>query len=430
MPPDGRFPWETEAEPCRLDQNRWRGMEYMKNTIIPDMAPSETNHAPFKITGITQCKNEWGLVALSIGYALVNHVDEVYVLNDSSTDETHAGLAYLQDIWPGRIHVYNQAEGQFIEEGQLNALVGLAQQSKPDWIYFFDADEFLISRNGSSLKDCIGALPANCHALRYELKNFVLPRNFNEQSLTDYLSVEHEAMVATTVPKTSPHKYEEIYKGNLNFFHMPFPSKVIFRNQGWMHLAAGSHDVDYNKDVTTQPTDQLYAAHLSWISLERLRRKADLGKTHIVNGYPKNHGWQNQLIYQIASEDRLEELWERHSLPEPGEPRGCAPTNVRRNRDFQAAIKTTTQILIRSGFNPENLRQFKAKPIPAASAPPTVFHFQTLVALMERQKGAVPSRPIHRKKINPTMRFFRRLRKSIAKRLPPHIPGSRKKAKN
>ncbi|ABA87336.1 hypothetical protein Pcar_0073 [Syntrophotalea carbinolica DSM 2380] len=402
----------------------------MKNAIKSDRTPSETNYAPFKITGITQCKNEWGLVALSIGYALVNHVDEVYVLNDSSTDETHAGLAYLQDIWPGRIHIYNQTEGQFIEEGQINALVGLAQQSEPDWIYFFDADEFLISRNGSSLKDCLGSLPANCHALRYALKNFILPRNFNEQSLSDYLSIEYEAMVDPSVPKESLRKYEEIYKGNLNFFHMPFPSKVIFRNQGWMHLAAGSHDVAYNKDVETLRTDQFYAAHLSWISLERLRRKADLGKTHIVNGYSKKHGWQNQLIYRIAEEDRLEELWERHSLPEPGEPRGCAPTNVKRNRDFQSAIKTTVQILVRSGFNPQNLCQFKTEPIPAAPAPPTDFRFQTLVALMDRQKAAVRSRPSRRKKTNPTMRFFRRLRKSIAKRLPPYVPGSLKKAKS
>ncbi|MBP1628876.1 MAG: hypothetical protein H6Q00_3351 [Holophagaceae bacterium] len=95
--------------------------------------PPPTQKSP-KIAGVIQCKNDWGLIALSIGFALPHHVDGVFVLNDGSNDETHLGLKHLQEIWPGRIHVSNQSEGRFFQLAQIDTdYRGKAKYDVTDW---------------------------------------------------------------------------------------------------------------------------------------------------------------------------------------------------------------------------------------------------------------------------------------------------------
>ena len=380
---------------------------------MPPLSISPTQETP-KIAGVIQCKNEWGLIALSIGFALIHHVDEVFVLNDGSNDETHLGLKHLQEIWPGRIHVFNQSGGRFFQEAQINTLVQLARQGDPDWIYVFDADEFLISKNGQSLKEHLKSLPQECKAIRYELRNFVSLREFNDQSLSDFQKIDRQGVVDESRHRNTLESYEEIYQGRLNFFHRPFPSKVIFRNEAFLRVAAGSHNVHYQMNAPFYPTDNFYAAHLSWLSRERLRRKAEQGRQHVTNGFPRRHGWQNQLIFQMANENRLDQLWERHSLPEPGQPREDSPRNVVENPDFRTAIQTTVQSLVQAGFDPENLCIYKSEVIPRMEAPPSYFQFQTLVALTSQHHQSLDLTATP----NPVSRFFQRLRRSILKRLP------------
>ncbi len=375
--------------------------------------PSPSPELP-RIAGIIQCRNEWGLIALSIGFALTHHVDEVFVLNDRSTDETHRGLELLQGIWPGRIHVFNQSGGRFLQEAQINTLVHLAQQTHPDWIYIFDADEFLIPKHGQSLKTYLKALPRACKGVRYELKNFISHREFNDQSLSDFLTMDRQGVTDESKQRDALQNFDDIYHGRLNFFHIPFPSKVIFRNEGLKRVAAGCHRVEFQKHTPLHLADDIYAAHLSWLSLERLRRKAEQGQQHVANGFHRKHGWQNQLIFQMANEKRLDQLWERHSLPEPGCPPGDSPTNVQVNLDFRSAIQTTVQTLVQAGFDPQNLCVFKSETIPAMEAPPTLFPLHILIALTSQHHQALASTAAP----NPATRFLQRLRQSIAKRLP------------
>lgn len=47
------------------------------------------------IHGIVVCRNDWGMLALSISNVLANHADVVHVLNHGSSDYTAHGLKIL-----------------------------------------------------------------------------------------------------------------------------------------------------------------------------------------------------------------------------------------------------------------------------------------------------------------------------------------------
>ena len=239
-----------------------------------------------RVTGVIQCKNEWGILALSITHALIHHVDEVYVLNDSSTDESFQGLQRLQALWPGRLHVFHQNNGIFLQEAQLNTLVLLARQSNPDWLYVFDADEFLLPSPRTSLREILARVPEDCAAIRYNLRNFVCPRNFNERSTGDYSSIHYEGLPDTNLSLKFSERYQAIYEEKLNLFHIPFPSKVIFRNLDSIRVLAGAHDIVHytGKPMRSVSIDSLYTAHLSWLSMDRLKRKAEQGRSMSTMG--------------------------------------------------------------------------------------------------------------------------------------------------
>jgi len=111
--------------------------------------------APTRTVGLVQASNEWPLLALSISHALMYHVDEVYLLNHSSTDGTYEGTKRLQQLWPGRLHVVEYHDNHFWQEACLSALIEVSQRSSPEWIYVFDADEFMIVQRGRSLREIL-----------------------------------------------------------------------------------------------------------------------------------------------------------------------------------------------------------------------------------------------------------------------------------
>ena len=58
-----------------------------------------------KIIGFIQAKNEYPLFTLSVSHALNNGIDEVYLLDDNSDDESIQGMKKLKAIWQERFHV-------------------------------------------------------------------------------------------------------------------------------------------------------------------------------------------------------------------------------------------------------------------------------------------------------------------------------------
>jgi glycosyltransferase involved in cell wall biosynthesis len=97
-----------------------------------------------KIVGITRIRNEEHIIQKTLDHAS-NLVDEVYVYDDCSTDKTveickkhHLVKEIIQGkVWKGGSQERNKAEGDLRQIVYEKCL-----ESNPDWVYYFDADEF------------------------------------------------------------------------------------------------------------------------------------------------------------------------------------------------------------------------------------------------------------------------------------------------
>jgi len=266
-----------------------------------------------KVVGVVVSRDDWGLLAVSIAHALTNPVDEVFVLDHASTDQTAVGLRYLQSLWPERIRVLRSNATHFEQEAATNAVAHLALESSPDWIHVFDSDEFLLVGPDTSLKQVLASMTPDKVALRYSVNNFISPRNFDEHSTIGYRALRVRAKPTRQYDDTQA--VRSLYDGSATFFDFPFVSKLIFRARELTRVTAGAHRVmHFGGQGVEHRDDRVQCAHLTLPSQQKLERKAKQGEIYVRMGMPENFGWQAQLMYRLQQEGRLDWFWARHSF--------------------------------------------------------------------------------------------------------------------
>jgi hypothetical protein len=269
-----------------------------------------------KVVGLVQAKNEWPLLALSISHALMYHVDEVYVLNHSSTDGSSKGLQHLQNLWEDRIHVFNRHDEAFWQEASINALIVVSQDASPDWIYVFDSDEFLLTHGHRPLKEILDDVDHKYALVRYEVQNWISTEDFDETHLDNYRILRYRSVPNVFTDMHPDICADQIRNGSLNFYDLPFPSKVIFRNDTASWLASGAHGLKSPAGVNTLDicADKLRGAHFPFLIRKRLEQKAKHGQMHIQHGFPTYHGWQSQMVYRLSQDNKLAQFWASHTI--------------------------------------------------------------------------------------------------------------------
>jgi hypothetical protein len=269
-----------------------------------------------KVVGLIQASNEWPLLAISISHVLLNHVDVVYLLKHNCTDGSDEGINRLQSLWKDRLRVLEFHDDQFLQEASMSALIEISQESSPDWVYVFDADEFLLTSEDKSLKQIISDIGPGCSVIRYEIQNWISLNDFDDTILHLYRNLHYRSVPNVFINMNSDLCVDEIMAGNMTFYDLPFPSKVIFRNNAESWLSAGSHALknpSWAQEFQFRP-DEISAAHFPFLTKARLLGKAKQGEFYIKAGFPAGHGWQDQMIYRLLRENRLDEFWDRHSI--------------------------------------------------------------------------------------------------------------------
>jgi hypothetical protein len=268
-----------------------------------------------RILGYVMARNEWPLIGLSVTHALGVGVDEILVVDHSSEDETNSGLKLLQKRFPGRIKVLRLEQDEFLQEATSSLISSLVKLENYDWVYVFDADEFLMLPNNSNLKAILSSQLFDTDSVRYSIDQWVSPNDFDDLDIFDYKRIQEKSVpiLFTTLPGEILEA--EISKGNLNFFDVEFPSKIIVRPRNLYKLGPGSHVLRDNKleKELQLSKDELVCGHLPLLSKRRLNMKAAQGKDLIDNGFPESHGWQSQMISRLKTKDELESFWKRHS---------------------------------------------------------------------------------------------------------------------
>ena len=120
-----------------------------------------------RIVGYVMARDEWPLLALAITHALMNHVDHVLVLDHDSGEETQAGLERLAGDWPGGVTVVRLEDPDYYQEAATTLMSCVGGFVSYDWVYVFDADEFLLTPPGSGLGDVLAEVPSDVDLVRY-----------------------------------------------------------------------------------------------------------------------------------------------------------------------------------------------------------------------------------------------------------------------
>ena len=297
-----------------------------------------------------QVRDQWPLVALSVTHALLHHVDELTVLLHRTTDGSSAGLGQLRERWGEALRVLHYEGAGFQQEAVTNGLIAASGLAPGDWVYVLDADEFLLVEPGRSLRDLLAELDPAVAAVRYEVHNWVAPMTLDEAHLDGYRGVRARAVPTLFGDLDDSVRADQVARGLVNFFDVPFASKVLMRAGGW--VSAGTHSVvgiAPDEEVTLGPST-LRAAHLPFPSRDRLEARALNGERLIREGHSAGHGWQNQMLWRLKLVDALDAFWQAHSLGGSAQAGWVEPVVVR-DDELAEALQPSLGIL-QDAFGP------------------------------------------------------------------------------
>lgn len=268
-----------------------------------------------RILGFVMARDEWPLLGISILNAFRRGVDHIVVLNHASVDNTADGLARISELYPNKLTVFEMHDGSvYLQEASVSLALAHVDTASFDWVYVFDADEILITAEGLPLPEILKAIPKETTSVRYHIDQWVWPRGFDEDSPRSYLHVTARAVPSVFLDMAPELKIFELKRGTLNYFDIPFPSKLIVRPEHLWRLFAGAHHAEGLSEHLFIEKHQGFVAHIPLRSLEQLENKARQGTLLSEWGFPRHHGWQNQVLAEMRDKAELADHWLRHSV--------------------------------------------------------------------------------------------------------------------
>ena len=293
-------------------------------------------------------RNEWPLLGQSVMHAINSGIDRIVVIDHCSDDATREGLRALQSFCSDKIVVHRVDDPQYLQEATTALVMALEDADSFDWVYVFDADEFVLLPPEMKLGEILSRVPSNVEAVRYELDQWVAPTDFNDLDTTDYSRIRYRAVANNHTKMVGEDLADEIEQGRLNFFDLPSLSKVIVRGK-WAHLlTAGAHLMRKETEMAEMTMDAvaLRVGHLPLLSRRRLVLKSEQGAALIRAGFAPGHGWQNQMIYRMQIAETLDYFWRNHSVTDdlPHQPNTSFPVTVVDEALAQAINIVITQL--------------------------------------------------------------------------------------
>ncbi|MFN9620794.1 MAG: glycosyltransferase family 2 protein [Synechococcaceae cyanobacterium] len=275
-----------------------------------------------RIHGLTLIRDEWPLALLAINHALLHHVDQLHCAVQVSDDATLEGVQRLRGFWGERLTVVAIETPAYLQEAIVSTLARqVAATAAPhDWLYVFDADEFAVTPAGLGLREQLAALPPEATDLRYRIWNWIAPVDFDDRDLASYGRLRHRALPCVFLDLPPLHLAQEIGRGFVNWFDLPFLNKSLFRidSLAGRWIGPGAHRLkppaSCPQPATVLSPPHFHAIHLPLLSRRRLGTRLAQARNLQAQGFPFHHGWQSQMLLELDDRQELEAFWRRHSI--------------------------------------------------------------------------------------------------------------------
>ncbi len=300
-----------------------------------------------KILGFVSARNENTLLTLTVSHALMNGCSEVCILVHNSNQDFKDEVLLLAKLWPNKIHIFYQEEFKFHQASAVHAIRFLLQNQNYDWIYVFDADEFMVQSENFNICDFLESVPSEIQSVRYELSNWVSHYDFELKHYERFLDVIHVSEPQfNSYPNIGVLK-EKIKNSEVTFFDLPFPSKIIFRANAPYRLTAGAHHLEgLPENVEMSIDSKLFQiAHLPFLTKLRLTLRVQHGENAVLSKYPEGHAWQEQMLFELDGANGLDNFWASHSISISEKKLVSEKPLARVNFAFRSAIEPTINVL-------------------------------------------------------------------------------------
>jgi hypothetical protein len=268
------------------------------------------------LIAISQVCNEVQLLPLCVANLLAQGVDVILVADHGSTDGTTEWLTEAARSDP-RVQWMRNDDTAFHQSMALTALARVAVAGGATWVLPVDADEMWVATDeASTLKAVLDAHP-DAAALRVCPDDFPAPYDldvFRPGDLRRFgLRFQHSEDESVT---------EEAVVGLASGEHAYLPhssvSKWVVRAHPALDIAAGAHAVTGLGPGTTPTTDQIRLLHVPLRDRRFLAEKRRHGARLRDSGYPPIHGWQEQMLLTLSTDDDWARLWQANSVSAAG----------------------------------------------------------------------------------------------------------------
>ncbi|MFM8890605.1 MAG: hypothetical protein ACKOTB_03100, partial [Planctomycetia bacterium] len=180
---------------------------------------------PGRILGVGTVDEGSTLFELCITHALLQHLDQVLVLDHSGDRFVAAGLVRLAASWADRLTVVREPR----QPRPTDMLREHADLAAADWIYRFAADEFGLVGSGSSLRQLLADVPATHAAVRCHVDHWVSMHDFDAADPARILELRFRAEANLFVGDEAGVLADEVAGGTVNAFDMPPPPRLFLR---------------------------------------------------------------------------------------------------------------------------------------------------------------------------------------------------------
>jgi hypothetical protein len=266
------------------------------------------------LTAVAQVRNELPLIALSVANLLGQGVDRVIVADHGSDDGTAEWLARAAAV-DDRVSAVHNSSTRFHQADAVSVLARTAVIEGADWVLPFDADEFWVCRAGSTrLADLLADEQAGC--LRVTPENFPVPETLATFRSDDLAKLGRRFAGPDDRPVDDELR-AQFLAGEHSFIPHTMLRKCVFRAHDGVRVAAGAHGVpSYTGPV--EDRDDVRVLHIPLRDRGRLLLKQAHGARLAASGYGKDHGWQNQLLTALRTDEDVERLWRANTVDDDG----------------------------------------------------------------------------------------------------------------
>jgi SAM-dependent methyltransferase len=256
--------------------------------------------------GISMVKNEADVIEAFVRHNLA-YVDLLVVVDNDSVDGTREILIALQAEGLPIVVFDDPIAGYFQSEKLTYLYRKIAPEFRPKFVYFLDADEFIVAQSRASLEAQLNQLPAGAQA-HYPWRTYI--PGPNAEALRDPLR-----------DITYRRRMEEPVYYKAVFVRLPLLDSDLIVDQGCHNLRLSS-----GRELPMHPLQEAFIAHFPVRSLDQIQAKAIIGWFAYLlknrNSAIQGQGFQWERLYHkslsghgLRAEDLVDEALGYAQIP-------------------------------------------------------------------------------------------------------------------